>query len=314
MKGTWLIAYRRRQKCRNVGYNHGMIDPLGLNRIDHRSEYGSWTLLRRAPSLWLRPFVHEIQGYEEEGGQPVLRKELPSGVVPMILVFGPGFILHDASDQSSSRPLDHSFIAGLHRGFALVGSIGHALCMQVDFTPLGARRFLGMEMHVLTEQVVALNVLMGSEADRLEERLDEASDWPKRFEIVERLLTEHLIRPAPANPLVEAAWTQIKACDGDISISGLARSLGCSRKHLVSLFHREIGLPPKAIARVLRFQHATEKLEQRCFRSLADLAISCGYADQAHFNRDFTRFSGETPSQLLARMLPDGTGIMADPR
>ena len=63
-----------------------MTDPLWLNRIDHRSEYGSWTLLRRVPSLWLRPFVHEIQGYEEEGGQPVLRKELPSGVVPMILV------------------------------------------------------------------------------------------------------------------------------------------------------------------------------------------------------------------------------------
>lgn len=308
------LLYCSHPKRATPCYSRRMTDPLRLRRIDHHSENGCWTLLRRVPPTWLRSFVHEIQGYEEEGGQPVLRKELPSGVVPMILVFGPGFALHDAHGRRAPRPLDRSFIAGLHESFALVGSIGRALCMQVDFTPLGARRFLGMEMQALAGQVADLSALIGAEADCLEERLYEARSWSARFAILERLLTERLTRPTPESGLVKAAWMQIEACGGDVAIGCLARSLGCSRKHLVTLFRREIGLPPKAVARVLRFQRAIEQLEQRRFCSLADLAISCGYADQAHFNRDFKKFAGEAPSRLLARMLPDGTGIIADPR
>jgi AraC-like DNA-binding protein len=48
--------------------------------------------------------------------------------------------------------------------------------------------------------------------------------------------------------------------------------------------------------------------------SLAELAAACGYADQAHFNRDFLAFAGESPGALRARLLPDGSGIAAAPR
>jgi AraC-like DNA-binding protein len=287
-----------------------MTDVLDLQRIDHESGYGRWTLLRRAPPPWLRPHVTGIQGYVEEGSAPVVRKELPSGIVPLILVFGPGFNLHD-DEAPRMRPLARSFVAGLTDRHALVGSVGQALCMQVDFTPLGARRFLGVELGALVGGIHDLAAIVGASADRLEERLHDAPDWPQRFSIVESLLAERLSRHGAGHRLVEAAWVEIERRRGNIRVGDLAARLDCSRKHLVALFRREIGLPPKTFARILRFESAVDAMRQGRFRSLADLAFACGYADQAHFTRDFSQFAGEPPLQLLAQMLPDGTGVMA---
>lgn len=286
----------------------------GLTRIDHASDYGRWTLLRRTPSAPLRPYVLEIQGYSEEGGPPVTRKELPSGIITMILVFGPGFAIDDPCAPAGRRPLDRSFVAGLHDSYAIVGSAGNALCMQIDFTPLGARRFLNIPMDLIAGQVVDLRELIQSEADGLEERLSAAPDWATRFEIVDRLLVERLSRPIRDHAVVEAALQAIIARNGEVRIGSLAQKFGHSRKHLATLFRREVGLTPKAFARVIRFERAMERLQLGACGSLAELAASCGYADQAHFNRDFRHFAGECPSSLLARILPDGTGVMAEAR
>jgi AraC-like DNA-binding protein len=289
-----------------------MTDPPTLAQTDHVSEFGRWTLFRRRLRHALAPYVHEIQGYFEEGGDTIVRREVPSGVVPLILVFGPGFTLWDREGEIW-RHLDRSFIAGLHRRHALVGSAGRALCMQVDFTPWGARRFLRTDMAELADRVVGLNDLTGAFADRLEERLAEIESWEARFALVEGAIMDR-IGEAGDDPLVVKAWSRLAASHGGLAIEHLARDLDCSRKHLAMLFRRNAGLPPKTIARIFRFERAMHGLAAGRFGSLAELAFDCGYADQAHFNRDFAKFAGETPRALAGRILPDGTGVMADGR
>ena len=74
-------------------------------------------------------------------------------------------------------------------------------------------------------------------------------------------------------------------------IEAIASQLGWSRKHLAARFHDEIGLSPKTIAQMMRFNHAlAHARRQTC--GWAELAGLCGYADQAHLVRDFNRFSG----------------------
>lgn len=286
-----------------------MTDTPPLAQTDHVSEFGRWTLFRRRPRRALAPYVHEIQGYFEEGGDTIVRREVPSGVVPLILVFGPGFTLWDR-EGATWRLLNRSFIAGLHQRYSLVGSAGRALCMQVDFTPWGARRFLRTDMGALADKVVDLNEVTGVFADRLEERLAETNNWEARFDLVERAIL-HRIGEADNEPLVAQAWDRLVRSHGAMTIEHLARDLDCSRKHLAMLFRRHVGLPPKTMARIFRFERAMQGLAAGRFDTLANLASDCGYADQAHFNRDFARFAGETPRSLKARILPDGTGVMA---
>ena len=92
----------------------------------------------------------------------------------------------------------------------------------------------------------------------------------------------------------------------------VATVAGVSRRHLERRFQDVVGLSPKRFARIARFQHALRTFERGApERRGAATAAVCGYADQAHFNRDFAQFAGETPQSLRARILPDGTGVMA---
>ena len=110
-------------------------------------------------------------------------------------------------------------------------------------------------------------------------------------------------------PAVELAWRRLRDSHGGAGVAELAGELGCSRRHLSKRFGAELGLPPKALARVLRFERAVALL--RAGGELADVAFTCGYYDQPHFNRDFRELAGTTPSDFLARALPAGSGTAA---
>lgn len=283
----------------------------GAVAVRHASAHGAWTLVRSPPAPPLRAYVHEYQGYEETGGTPVVRRELPSLRIPLILDFGRSFSLHDPARPDRAAPLPAAFVAGLHGTFTVVGSRGDAQCMQVDLTPLGARRVLGLPMGALAGRVEDLRDVLGPDAPGLIERLRDAPGWDARFAILDAVLARRVAASAPPSPLAEAAWTALAASGGAARVSDLARALGVGRGHLSETVAREVGMAPKPLARLIRFDRAVAGLRRGRIRTLADLAAACGYYDQAHLDRDFRAFAGESPTRLLRRMLPDGTGVMA---
>jgi transcriptional regulator GlxA family with amidase domain len=96
--------------------------------------------------------------------------------------------------------------------------------------------------------------------------------------------------------------------NGAAPVEALAADIGWSRRHLLGRFREHTGLPPKVFARILRFQRAAALLADPAGPSLCEIALDCGYYDQAHLNRDFRAFAGRTPTELLAARLPDGGG------
>ena len=91
--------------------------------------------------------------------------------------------------------------------------------------------------------------------------------------------------------------------------------MGCSRKHLISQFHEQIGAWPKTVARILRFQHAVGLFHAATAKnpvSGADVAIACGYFDQAHFIKDFRQLAGITPTEFMRSRIPELTGLAVD--
>ncbi len=277
-----------------------------LTTVTQETEFGSWTQFVKSPDPRLAPFVRDIRGYVERGGFPVMRKEMPTGIIPLILVFGRGFSL--SASRGDDRPLDRTFLAGLHEYSVLVGSDGAALCMQVDFTPWGARRFLGIGMAELANRVIDLRDILGPAVDRLEERLSEARSWDERFARVELFLLSRIAAGPEADPRTLEAWRMLLR-EG-ARVGRVADTLGMSRKHLFELFRRDIGLSPKSVARIVRFRRAVERLQTGATERLADLAFDCGYADQAHFNRDFTAFAGESPGAIRARLAQSDPGLL----
>ena len=87
---------------------------------------------------------------------------------------------------------------------------------------------------------------------------------------------------------------------GRVSVDQLANDAGISSRQLERRFLREIGLGPKLLGRIIRFQQVFRAVEQ-CDAAWAAVAIECGYYDQAHLIRDFHQFARQTPAILFGR-------------
>ena len=110
---------------------------------------------------------------------------------------------------------------------------------------------------------------------------------------------------------VDHAWRKLSRSFGRASIGELARDVGWSHRHLSARFREQVGLPPKALARVLRFERALNFLRGVRPRPLAEVALAARYYDQAHLNREFRALAGCTPTELQASRLPDEGGTLS---
>lgn len=284
-----------------------MAAPPG--RAIRRCSGDSFELVWGDPEPRLRGLVRGYQGFRETN--PLRRREVPSRDVTLILDLGQGWRLFDPADPSGQAKRFGSFLAGLDDRPWTVKHDGDARCLQVDLTPVGARALLGVPMHELARRVVALEDLLGREATSLLERLHAAPSWEARFDLLDVALAARLARAAAPRPDVVRAWRRLEETHGCLTISALADELGCTRRHLAARFRDDVGLSPKTLARVLRFRRAVDLLEGDQPVHLAEVAASCGYFDQPHFNRDFGAFAGVTPTELLARRLPQRAGVAA---
>ena len=267
--------------------------------------------VRRAPDPALRPYVHRLAGYAEHPPVPLRRREVPSGSVVVIINLGAPLRVLDPEEPGRGARALRSFAAGLHQRYVVTETCGPSRGVQVDLTPVGARLLFGVPMDGLANRVVDLADLLGAEAATLAERLAAAPDWEGRLAAVERYLAGRLAAAPPPNAGVLWAWRRLRETDGRAAIGGLAAELGWSRKHLVAQFRREVGLPPKTLARILRFDRARRLLAVPGTMSDAEVACACGYYDQAHLIRDVRTFAGCTPAELRRRQLPGEHGIAA---
>jgi AraC-like DNA-binding protein len=261
---------------------------------------GCFEMVQRTPDVAFAGLVTRITGYREFAAGHFRQSEAASLTVPLIISFGGSFSI---ALGRMPGPEDHvaSFAAGLFAGPVVIDSFGNAHCIQIDFTPLGARRFFGMPMTELTGRMVDLGDVMGSKGRDLRERLGHADTWAERLAIAEHFVTRRLADAARAPCPVSWAFDRLMASGGRLPISRLATEIGWSRKHLVSRFAAEVGIGPKTLSRVVRFNRVLALSRGDQEDGWAGIAAECGYADQAHLTRDFRELAGVTPSAWLAQ-------------
>ncbi|WP_269929652.1 helix-turn-helix domain-containing protein [Aminobacter sp. HY435] len=252
-------------------------------------------IVRRRPSPQLIGLVTEFIGYRELVAGHSRQTEAASLTVPLVISFGEAFAI-GLSRAPGDNDRFASFAAGLHPGPVVIDSYGRSSCIQVNFTPLGARRFFAMPMHELASRMVELDDVLGHAGRALRERLGAESDWHRRLDLAESFVIRRLAAATPTSAEVHGAFQAIVVSGGRARISALARDIGWSRKHLAHRFAEQVGLGPKAVARIVRFTRADSLSRRLGPTDWADLAAECGYADQAHLVREFREMSGTPPA------------------
>jgi AraC-like DNA-binding protein len=239
---------------------------------------------RRAPAASSRSFATTYWGFEERTDAPLRRREGPGAGVAVIVSFEQSWLI-DGERRTS-------FAGGLRRSQVTTEHQGRSHGMHVELVPWAARALFGVPMHELADTTVALDALLPGVIVR---RLESAGDWPERFDLADDLLARR-IAGAVVDRGVVWAWETLRESHGRAPIATLAAELGWSRKRLVARFRDQIGLPPKAAARLFRFERARTLAGTV---SWAELAHLCGFADQPHLISEFRAFTGRTPATFL---------------
>lgn len=260
--------------------------------------------IRAIPAEPLREYVAWYSGYRQEGIEPALHRGLPSPYLTLIVTLDDPLIIAAHADPRQAPGRYATLLGGLHTSPAEIVHDGRQGGIQVALSPLGARALLGLPAGELAGIDVHAHEVLGRIATDLHDRVRLAADWPDRFAIVDEVLVGRLVAAKAPSPEVVHAWHRLLAAGGSVTVRRLVREVGWSSRHLQSRFREEVGLTPKAAGRVIRFDMARRRLQNRGARSgdqsLADLAADCGYFDQAHLARDFRDMAGLAPSRWLA--------------
>jgi len=269
---------------------------MGMISEPNAPQPDTFEMVRRVPCEALNGIVSAISGYRENLRGHYRQRETASLTVPLVISFGAPFSIGLGGVPGHNDRVA-SFAAGLFAGPVVIDSFGQSCCVQIDFTPLGARRFFRMPMRELTARMVDLGDVLGPEGQALRERLGNTPDWEPRLKLAERFVLNRVAEAQSSPSPVAWAFGQIVAKSGSVSVAKLAARIGWSRKHLASRFDDEIGLGPKALSRIVRFRRVLGMSGAETDAGWADLAAACGYSDQAHLAREFRALAGVTPSE-----------------
>ncbi|PCC68031.1 AraC-type DNA-binding protein [Nannocystis exedens] len=277
------------------------MDPRRRARVTRSEAGGSrWEVATRELPAGLRAHVRGLLGYSEATPLPNLRRQFPLPQVVVIIELGPPIRVHDP-DGAPSRYAG-GFVAGLHDCWTDTGHDGSQRGIQLNLTPIGARLLFGVALSELAGRVVHLDDLLPRAHRNLAERLAALPDWDGRFDMVESFIASRLAEARVEVDTVAWACRRIEASAGAVDIGGLADELGYSGKHLIALFRDRVGVPPKLLARLVRFDHLVRRLKSGPPATWAELAAELGFADQAHLTREIRSFTGITPTGARARL------------
>ncbi|MEV0719081.1 helix-turn-helix domain-containing protein [Asanoa sp. NPDC050611] len=257
-----------------------------------------------APAPALRRAVGPYVGYAERVAAPLVRREVAVSRCVLVIGWGAALDVHDPRGAAGGATAVTSFAAGLSGSYVdTVNAPGVAEGIQVMLDPLVAARILGRPFGEVADQVVAVDQLDGGtlrDVRALPARLAAASGWEARFALLDRVFGARLAATPEPDPRLSGAWQRLRQTGGAVPVEALAAEAGWSRRHLGAVFRRELGLPPKVLARLVRFERARRQSGRAGADGWAAIAADAGYYDQAHLIRDFRAFSGSTPTRLPA--------------
>jgi AraC-like DNA-binding protein len=258
------------------------------------------TYREHLPRPELRGHVRVIWELSGACDDPAPQRMIPDGAMSLWLNFGAP--LAWAPEAGHDVPPGGALLVGeLRRPFALASS-GALDLVGVSFRPGRAAAFVAAPLRELVDRLVAAPPLAGALP---RERTVAAAEPLDRVGLLQDALVRALARgePRPPRGSVQRALELLERDAGAPRIAALAATLGLTPRQLERRFADEVGVSPKAFSSVLRFRRALAAMTVRG-PDFSEIALGCGYVDQSHMIRDFTRFAGAPPTRFVADEAP----------
>ncbi|MCX6317926.1 MAG: helix-turn-helix domain-containing protein [Bacteroidetes bacterium] len=223
----------------------------------------------------------------------------PKTAMSLVFNLNDSFKLFD--DARFSRYTDYKkyWIAGLQTQPSYVESYGSSKMLVIQFKSIGAHAFLQQPLWYFTNGYTHLDAVLNNLAEEVWEQLQETETIEEKFQLAEKMLFRrirtHTIPHGKMLASIEYMFTKSQP----ITVNYICREHAVSRKHLNFLCREYLGISPKMLSSLNRFQTILHSISKAHPGKLSGLAYELEFFDQAHFNNDFKRFTGLTPTTYI---------------
>ena len=267
-----------------------------------RARYNSRNMQREIvyPKPPLSRFVEMLWFYENDPQPHRKERLMPDGCMSLIVNLQEDETrLYDPDDTGKMIKWDGAGVCGPHTESFAIDTDEQSCVVGVSFRPAGAVPFFRIPSSELYNQHVSLTNLWGGLARELRERVLAAPTPLEKLRVLELMLLERAAGNFATQPVVEYAVRNFLSAPQAMKISEIVADTGYSSRRFIELFKQHVGVAPKLFCRVRRFQGVLRRITSGRPVNWSDVALDCGYFDQAHFIHDFRAFSGINPSKYL---------------
>lgn len=215
---------------------------------------------------------------------------IPDGCMDLLFRYGGGIV---------AKTLE-----GYHRKKVVVpvNQIGSAF--GVRFVPGELANLIRMQSSELIGEHAPLTDFF--KKDSVLDRMDELQDFEQRVETISLYLIKLIQNSRGTVDIVRYCTDKIIGSRGNVHIGELSEYTGYSVRYLRDLYYRYVGVPPKELCEIIRFQNSFHEyaLLQKANKgvSLCDFAAQSGYYDQSHMNKCYRRMAGALPGKLFSEV------------
>ncbi|KAA1418434.1 AraC family transcriptional regulator [Mumia zhuanghuii] len=252
--------------------------------------------------------VTSMVGYRQSGVTQRLHRGLPSPYLTLVIALDTPVVVGEREDDAAPVAA-YDMLGPLSTHPAYIDQPDTQEGVQLAVHPFASRWLFGAPASRLPGLALDLGDVLGPSAAALRRRVADTDDWSERFAAVREFLATRArtasgaaaVRPRPE---VVEGWRWIVAHGGNGRVDDLAAHVALSPRQLRTVFVDELGLGPKVLGRLVRFDRAVGMVRDQVARpgeeSLSDAAARAGYSDHAHLVHEFQAMAGTSPSGWLA--------------
>jgi AraC-like DNA-binding protein len=256
---------------------------------------------QRVPRPPLDAFVASIWLFRDGPRPHALERVLPTGAAQLIVNLKEDLTrLYDPERPDRYASTSGTILSGVQTRFQIIDTSEQEYVAGVAFRPGGTAGFLRAPAHETRDADTPLAELWGRQrTTALREQLLECNDPEAQLDAIENALREK-VQPDAVHPAIAFALAAFHRVPLTTNIGTVTDAIGMSAKRFIERFKAQVGVSPKRYCRIRRFQQSVARAYLGHSVHWAQVALDCGYYDQAHFIHEFRAFAGLTPTGYQA--------------
>jgi AraC-like DNA-binding protein len=251
------------------------------------------------PHPQLAPFIQSFWIFQSDLGHAATSSRViaPNGCLKIVLPFENALFAESRSVQQQHKEGKIQFIGNADEPYVINTYARRTGTLIIELTPQGACRFAPFAMSDITNNIVPFTDVYGKEGACLEKQIGNTTGPEAKAALLQDFMVKKIREITPQQIITDYSVNAILKSNGCVRIKTLEKQTGYSKRYLDMLFQNHVGLSPKTLSSVTRFQYFHLLWAKNPSPGFYRNEVFKFYYDQAHFIKEFKRFSGQTPEQ-----------------